>query len=137
MKFEDNLHNYLFHEINRTYNIQYKLVYLGFRPKDSFVMHENFTNENTYQFPQLNIFKEKYNSILQYLKNNEEFSFLNENPLNSNRPFVGMNPKIPNNNLIFDSKFESGNLDAVIKISDNEYDCFMRVDSNTRGHLQW
>lgn len=39
--------------------------------------------------------------------------------------------------LIFDSRFESGNLDMVIKISDHEYDLYMRVDSNTRGHHQW
>ena len=37
--------------------------------------------------------------------------------------------------LIFDSHFESGNLDCVVKVSDNEYDLFMRVDSNTKGHL--
>lgn len=33
--------------------------------------------------------------------------------------------------------FESGNLDAVFRVGDNEFDCFMRVDANTRGHLQW
>ena len=38
---------------------------------------------------------------------------------------------------IFDSNFESGNLDACIKINENEYDLFMRADSNTRGHTQW
>lgn len=117
---------------------QFKLVYLGFRPKDSFVLHESYVKEGTYQFSQINLFKEKYNDIIQYLKNQDQFSFLNQNTLNSNRPFLGQNPKFPDeNNLIFDSQFESGNLDAVIKINDNEYDCFMRVDSNTRGHLQW
>jgi hypothetical protein len=40
-------------------------------------------------------------------------------------------------NLIFDSTFEGGNLDAVVKVNDSEYDLFMRVDSNTRGHLSW
>ncbi len=39
--------------------------------------------------------------------------------------------------LIFDSKFECGNLDMAIQISDYEYDLYMRVDSNTRGHHQW
>lgn len=39
--------------------------------------------------------------------------------------------------LIFDSLFECGNLDMVIQIKDNEYDLYMRVDSNTRGHHQW
>jgi cytosolic carboxypeptidase protein 2/3 len=54
-----------------------------------------------------------------------------------------MNPKILesdelyNRELIFDSNFESGNLDTVIKKKDLEYDLFMRVDTNTRGHHQW
>lgn len=38
---------------------------------------------------------------------------------------------------MFDSKFESGNLDMAIRIKENEYDLYMRVDSNTRGHHQW
>lgn len=36
--------------------------------------------------------------------------------------------------LIFDSNFESGNLDRVYKVRDLEYDLFMRVDTNTSGH---
>lgn len=36
--------------------------------------------------------------------------------------------------LVFDSNFESGNLDMVIKRRDLEYDLFMRVDTNTKGH---
>lgn len=53
------------------------------------------------------------------------------------RPFLGMNPDLQTNSIVFDSYFESGNLDCVIKVTENEYDLFMRVDSNTRGHLQW
>jgi hypothetical protein len=53
----------------------------------------------------------------------------------SEREFTGMNPKIDlQNELIFDSNFESGNLDLVIKTGKNEYDLYMRVDTNTRGH---
>jgi hypothetical protein len=66
------------------------------------------------------------------------------------RPFTGMNPLILTNlnnsinpemfsspSLIFDSMFESGNLDMVVQIREHEYDLYMRVDSNTRGHHQW
>jgi cytosolic carboxypeptidase protein 2/3 len=50
-----------------------------------------------------------------------------------------MDPKLTENDeiskeLTFDSNFESGNLDTVIKKKDYEYDLFMRVDTNTRGH---
>ena len=123
--------------MNRTQNQEFPLIYLGFRPRDSFVLHENYAQENTYQFSQIGLFKEKYNDILNILKNDEQFSFLNQNALNTKRPFLGMNPKFPEEKLIFDSKFEGGNLDAVVKSSDSEYDCFMRVDSNTRGHMPW
>ncbi len=37
----------------------------------------------------------------------------------------------------FDSIFESGNLDLVIRINEYEYDLFLRNDTNTRGHNLW
>ena len=39
--------------------------------------------------------------------------------------------------MIFESRFESGNLLAAIKISDNEYDLILQNDINTNGHTQW
>ena len=39
--------------------------------------------------------------------------------------------------LHFDSSFESGNLDMAVQVGSHEYDLYMRVDSNTRGHHQW
>jgi len=39
--------------------------------------------------------------------------------------------------LIFDSNFESGNLDRVSIVSLNEYDLFLNVDTNTKGHCLW
>lgn len=51
-------------------------------------------------------------------------------------PFHGMNPKIKCP-VIFESRFESGNLDYVIRTKTNEYDLFLRIDSNTSGHIMW
>ena len=50
-----------------------------------------------------------------------------------------MNPKMEGleEELKFDSMFESGNLDMVIKTKPTTYDLYMRVDTNTRGHHQW
>ena len=53
--------------------------------------------------------------------------------------FEGMNPRFSTefhsgDLLEFDSKFESGNLDRVVAIGQNEYDLYMRADTNTRGH---
>lgn len=46
-----------------------------------------------------------------------------------------MNPRMQGEaELRFDSAFESGNLDSVFEIKPWEYDLYMRVDTNTRGH---
>ena len=39
--------------------------------------------------------------------------------------------------LIFESRFETGNLLATIKVTDSEYDLFLQNDINTNGHTQW
>ena len=51
-------------------------------------------------------------------------------------PFGGMKPDMKHS-LVFDSDFESGNLDMVVRRHDTEYDLYMRVDTNTWGHHQW
>ena len=54
------------------------------------------------------------------------------------RAFEGMNPYLSlDKEFIFNSAFESGNLDCAIKIKSNQFDLFLRVDSNTRGHTSW
>lgn len=44
---------------------------------------------------------------------------------------------LSNNDISFDSAFESGNLDMAVRIKKNEYDLFLRCDTNTRGHTAW
>lgn len=39
--------------------------------------------------------------------------------------------------LVFDSKFESGNLYAVFSRQENVYDLVMQNDINTKGYTQW
>jgi len=65
--------------------------------------------------------------------------FYKKNLVKYQPPYCGMNPKFieDDNTLQFNALYESGNLDCVIKINNNEYDLFMRVDSNTRGHAHW
>ena len=55
--------------------------------------------------------------------------------------FEGMNPDLEireqidkGSILSFDSTFESGNLDRVVMVTPKEYDLFMRLDTNSRGH---
>jgi hypothetical protein len=39
--------------------------------------------------------------------------------------------------LVFESRFESGNLRRAIQVYEYEYDMILRPDINTRGHTQW
>lgn len=39
--------------------------------------------------------------------------------------------------LIFESRFESGNLLVAIQVSEDEYDLVLQNDINTNGHTQW
>lgn len=39
--------------------------------------------------------------------------------------------------LIFESRFESGNLAAALKVSDNDYYLALQNDVNTSGNTQW
>jgi hypothetical protein len=47
----------------------------------------------------------------------------------------------PKNNdddtLVFESRFECGNLDMAIKVDSNNYKLVMQSDSNTKGNCQW
>jgi cytosolic carboxypeptidase protein 2/3 len=133
--------------INPQTDEEYPVTYYGPRFRDTLEMHKAFANKTiqellhgeiqTYKFkfpPNMNVIE----ACLPPKKKTEE------------RPFVGMNPEIEQNehksinptmfknpSLIFDSLFECGNLDMVVQIRENEYDLYMRVDSNTRGHHQW
>jgi hypothetical protein len=39
--------------------------------------------------------------------------------------------------LVFESRFESGNLRRAIQVYECEYDLILNPDFNTRGHTQW
>ena len=39
--------------------------------------------------------------------------------------------------LVFESRFESGNLCIAIKASESEYNCFLQNDINSQGYTQW
>jgi predicted adenine nucleotide alpha hydrolase (AANH) superfamily ATPase len=46
---------------------------------------------------------------------------------------------VPNlhNCLVFDSRFESGNLRKAAKVNNIEYNLWLENDFNTKGHTQW
>lgn len=44
---------------------------------------------------------------------------------------------VPGGALLFESRFESGNLRRAVHVSSNEYDLLLSWDHGTRGHTQW
>ena len=47
------------------------------------------------------------------------------------------NERVPGGALLFESRFESGNLRRAVHVSRNEYDLLLSWDHGTRGHTQW
>jgi hypothetical protein len=46
-------------------------------------------------------------------------------------------PDINDATLVFESRFESGNLAMAAKVSDSEYNLLLQNDVNSQGHTQW
>ena len=55
----------------------------------------------------------------------------------SSRNGLPLGAKVEESFLKFNADFEGGNLDVAIQCDSYEFDLFMRVDSNTRGHTNW
>lgn len=120
---------------------RYRLVYLGLRPTNTLRVHEIFSSRTTkdgydYRFPQTSLFQQSLQAIEKLDKDKGLFVMPFVGPREGGGEAVGGGPSHPLS-LRFESRFESGNLDCAVQVSENEYDLFMRVDSNTKGHLQW
>lgn len=66
-------------------------------------------------------------------------SIANLQNLENKKPFVVpyYTPKnAKDNTLVFESRFESGNLNMAVKVTDNEYNLILQNDINTKGHTQ-
>lgn len=132
--------------INPRTNEEFDVNYYGVRCKDSIEMHKTFSSSafgglaspESYRFkfpPNMNVIEAMSGSLRR--KRDEEREFKGMNPLIRERQGFMSQENFKKPSLEFESKFESGNLDMAIQIRDMEYDIYMRVDSNTRGHHQW
>ncbi|KAL4495015.1 hypothetical protein ABPG72_015715 [Tetrahymena utriculariae] len=114
---------------------KYPIVYLGYRPRTTFDVHRQFCGKDTYSF--------KFSSILFNEEVLKQFRVKIQDDtdtmqqVDNLRIFTGMHPDFKKSQLNFDSFFEGGNLDMVVKLSDIEYDLYMRPDTNTKGHQSW
>lgn len=53
------------------------------------------------------------------------------------KPYYKLKEGISDNTLVFESRFESGNLRRAIKVADYEYDLYLKSDYGTPGYTQW
>lgn len=62
-----------------------------------------------------------------------------QNAYSQLRPFDAQQlAPLPHTDLVFDSKFEGGNLAYAFRRNDqNDYDLFLQNDTNTMGYCQW
>ena len=79
-----------------------------------------------------------YNHDLKADSNFFTRSILEENFMKKKKPDRGPIPKdIQEDSLIFESRFESGNLAKATRITDNYYELKLRPDLFTSRHCQW
>ena len=102
---------------------KFPIIYHGYRPKNSHTMHKFFSCTSSYNY--------LFNSAI---KLDIEYNYKYCKGKGSR--FIGMKPEFANE-IEFDSFFESGNLDKVIKINKNEFDLYIRSDTNTYGNYKW
>ncbi|CAD8117264.1 unnamed protein product [Paramecium sonneborni] len=95
-----------------------QIIYVGPRYVDSMEMYKKYLS--TYQPT-----KNQTDMMEAILKKQRQLRLFINRPL-AQRHF-----------LQFDSDFESGNLDFAFQIRSNEYNCYMRCDSNSRCSHSW
>ena len=101
------------------------IVYTGYRPRDSFIFHQELTSVPGQAYPY--DFSDKSLTAYNYTNKNK----------NPQPDFFGMTKEAPSTCLVFDSKFEGGNLDQVVMLGPHEYDLYMKPDTNTGSHMHW
>lgn len=106
---------------------KHQIVFTGYRPVDTYVLHKYFASLRVYGY-NVDPGKAQVSAMTSQMN-------VNKNP--EKRPFVGNRPGLGNQVLQFESKFENGNLDRVVMISDKEYDIYIRSDTNAKKKFSW
>lgn len=117
----------LYYNASFEYSNNNTCIYTGYKPEDSFEFHSVFSECSQDGYP----FDFTQPSITAYLSKKSKFKTTNSP--SPNPPLS----TLPEDVLVFDSKFECGNLDRVEMLNPNEYDLYMKLDTNTEGHMHW
>ena len=99
---------------------RFKLVYFGPRYTNSVQLNQQYNYYWRY--------RSRYNTTINVVKQAIKRVGEDGRRLNLDKT---------RNQIDFDSAFEGGNLDMAVRVKPNEYDLFLRCDTNTRGHTAW
>lgn len=93
--------------------------------------NKNKTNKNVTRVPRQRQSNKKYrNSMLQQ----QQFS---RSAVDGSKYLLSCHPTLEPTDLIFESRFESGNLAKAVKITPTYYELYLRPDMYTNRHTQW
>lgn len=106
---------------------RYQIIYRGPRNINSVHLHK----KNAYRWKYREKYEVKVNVIAEAVEKVGKQDIAIDCLFQPNESFPLQG------DLDFDSDFESGNLDMAIKVKSNEYDCYIRSDTNTKGHTNW
>lgn len=106
---------------------RFSIVYRGPRHINSVQLHKN----NHYSWK----YREKYGVKINLISEAVEKIGKQEDPANLTQQHSRLSSF--DEQISFDSDFESGNLDLAVRVKPAEFDCFIRSDTNTRGHTNW
>ena len=115
-----------------------KLVYDCSLPSPHWDEERDLSKRERERFRNLDI----YSRLSLYMKERGSHSpspsSLSSSPLLSDNPNPWYRLSSPEDQtLVFESRFESGNLKQAVKAREREYDLIMRADVNTTDHSQW
>ena len=141
--------NYLQNDNNIPYPLQKDKNPLEVQNNNSYIIHQlkdiqALHQNNIYNYKKGNICKlvyseEEYKNENKYISYDKLIDLINiKEPFDKN---AYKNFKYKNynkdNELLFSSKFESGNLRYAIKLSSNEYDLILRPETNSMRTYHW
>lgn len=99
-------------ELLRRTGRENRIVYYGFRPRDSFELHKTISASSAYEFRAASLLQNKYDA---WRKSSEETN--DDMRVHPGRATTRTDPgaflDFP---LVFDSCFESGNLDLAVRV---------------------
>lgn len=95
---------------------------------------KNNTNKNVPRVPRQRQSIKKHRNSLKQPQLQQQFS---RSAVGGSKYLLSCHPTLEPSDLIFESRFESGNLAKAVKITPTYYELYLRPDMYTNRHTQW